>query len=62
VLWTGSQNLAGSGLSSNDDTFMTHTAELATGHWAADIRGVSGWYLGRWKQMAAHPTSCVWHS
>jgi PLD-like domain len=62
VLWTGSQNLAEGSLSANDDTFMTSTAELATGHWASDIRGVSGWYLNRWKQMAAHPTSCVWHS
>jgi hypothetical protein len=62
VLWTGSQNLAEGSLSVNDDTFMTHTAELATGHWASDIRGISGWYLNRWTQMAAHPTSCVWHS
>jgi hypothetical protein len=61
VLWTGSQNLAGGSLSANDDSFMTSTAELARGHWASDIRGAAGWYLNRWKQMAAHPTSCTWH-
>jgi hypothetical protein len=60
VLWTGSQNLVQGGLVRNDDTLLVHTAELATGHWAADIRRTGAWYLNRWKQVAKHPTSCVW--
>ena len=60
ILWTGSQNLVQGGLVRNDDTLLIHTAELATGHWAADIRQTSSWYLRRWSQVAKHPTSCVW--
>ena len=62
VLWSGSQNLADASIASNDDALLSLTAELATGSWASDIRTTASWYLSRWNQMAAQPTSCVWHT
>jgi PLD-like domain len=62
VLWSGSQNLADGSIASNDDALLSLTAELAKGSWSSDIRSLSGWYLNRWNRMAAHPTSCVWHT